>query len=112
MKQLPFYRELPKELQTEILMSKWHELLLLIMTAYGPVTQGRDSASGSQGSASPGFSQLYSTNMTRMQEYLQHSFGKAFTMDQLQAEIGPLMERVTRIMAYFWQLKITRKELL
>ena len=40
------------------------------------------------------------------------SFGKFFTMDQLNAEIGPLMEKVTRIMAYFWQLGLTRKELL
>ncbi|XP_005095260.2 uncharacterized protein LOC101860559 [Aplysia californica] len=108
MKQLPFYKEIPKELQTEILMSKWHELLLLIMTAYGPVTKHWAKKAGPK----PSFSELFSSNMSRMQEYLEKSFGKYFSVEQLRAEIGPLMEKVTAIMAYFWQLAVTRKELL
>ncbi|CAL1545415.1 unnamed protein product [Lymnaea stagnalis] len=107
MKQLPFYREIPKELQTKILMSKWHELLLLIMVAYGPVTKHPKKSD-----RKPTFSELYDGNIQRMQEYLDKSFNKFFTYEQLQGEIGGLMDKVTAIMAYFWDLGITRKELL
>ena len=68
MKQLPFYKEIPKDIQTEILMSKWHELLLLIMTAYGPVTR----QGVKKGGAKPTFRELYADNMDRMQDYLQN----------------------------------------
>ncbi|CAG5117535.1 unnamed protein product [Candidula unifasciata] len=110
MKQLPFYRYgnyIPKELQTKILMSKWHELLLLIMVAYGPVVKHPKKSD-----KKPTFSELYQGNMKRMQEYLEKSFQKFFTLEQLQEEIGSLMEKVTAITAYFWQQGITRKELL
>lgn len=88
-------------------MSKWHELLLLIMVAYGPVTKHLKKAE-----KKPTFSDLYSGNMQRMQDYLEKSFNKFFTYQQLQTEIGGLMEKVTAIMAYFWQLGVTKKELL
>ncbi|XP_059151801.1 hormone receptor 4-like [Physella acuta] len=107
MKQLPFYREIPKDIQTKILMSKWHELLLLIMVAYGPVSKHLKKAE-----KKPTYSELYSGNMQRMQDYLEKSFNKFFTYQQLQAEIGGLMEKLTAIMAYFWQLGVTKKELL
>lgn len=153
MKHLPFCRDIPKEVQTKILMSKWHELLLLIMIAYKPASkQGRkrspsassspsylhnssnqgavegcgkdepgnlgDGGSGSTPSYSPRnngkptFAELYSSNMQRMQDYLQRSFRKFFSLEQLEDEIGSLMEKITDIMAYFWELGITRKELL
>ncbi|GFN82738.1 nuclear receptor subfamily 6 group a member 1-a [Plakobranchus ocellatus] len=176
MKQLPFCRDIPKEIQTKILMSKWHELLLLIMIAYGPVSKqsrkknpssssasptassspgtlsspsggsspgsspdaasmkggdgdatgdkaennGQSSSpatlvrcnSGSGSSSKPTFAELYSGNMQRIQNYLQRSFHKFFLLEQLQEEIGGLMEKISDIMAYFWELGITRKELL
>lgn len=88
-------------------MSKWHELLLLIMVAYGPVTKHPKKSD-----RKPTFSELYNGSMKRMKEYLEKSFKKHFSLDQLQEEIGGLMEKVTAIMAYFWELGITRKELL
>ncbi|GFR59363.1 nuclear receptor subfamily 6 group A member 1-A [Elysia marginata] len=162
MKHLPFCRDIPKEIQTKILMSKWHELLLLIMIAYKPASkQGRkrsssassspshsyssssnsssgasstgaesgssgktdggaagdasgatSSSTSSRNSSKPTFAELYNSNMQRMQDYLQRSFHKFFSLEQLQEEIGSLMENITDIMAYFWELGITRKELL
>ncbi|KAK0048770.1 hormone receptor 4-like isoform X1 [Biomphalaria pfeifferi] len=107
MKQLPFYRDIPKELQTKILMSKWHELLLLIMVSAGPVGKHLKKSD-----YRPTFSELYHKNMLRMQGYLDKSFNKFFTLDQLQSDIGEIMEKVTAIMTYFWELGITKKELM
>ncbi|XP_055896422.1 uncharacterized protein LOC106060296 isoform X3 [Biomphalaria glabrata] len=107
MKQLPFYRDIPKELQTKILMSKWHELLLLIMVSAGPVGKHLKKSD-----YRPTFSELYHKNMLRMQDYLDKSFNKFFTLDQLQSDIGEIMEKVTAIMTYFWELGITKKELM
>nr|KAG5693174.1 hypothetical protein BaRGS_035372 [Batillaria attramentaria] len=116
MRHLPFHHEIPLHLQTKILTSKWHELLLLIMTAYGPIS-GRQSHKAT--AASPfckppipnSFAELYQRNMSRMQQYLDKTFGKFFTMDQLDKEIGGVMQRVTRVILQFAQLGITRKEL-
>ncbi|KAK7095296.1 hypothetical protein V1264_006725 [Littorina saxatilis] len=121
MRHLPFHAEIPLSLQTKILTSKWHELLLLIMTAYGPIS-GRHSHKHSHSSSSPSycphspqppasFAEMYQHHMVRMQQYLDNTFGKFFTMEQLNKEIGGVMEQITKIILQFTQLGITRKEL-
>ncbi|XP_076436483.1 LOW QUALITY PROTEIN: hormone receptor 4-like [Babylonia areolata] len=118
MRHLPFHAQIPLQQQTRILTSKWHELLLLIMTAYGPVSgrmHGNNSAmpvgASSSSSSSAVFAEMYQQHMTRMQQYLERTFGKLFSMDQLRQEIGGVMERITRVMLHFAQLAVTRKEL-
>lgn len=118
MRHLPFHGEIPLNLQTKILTSKWHELLLLIMTAYGPISDrhGHKHPSSSpyypQSPKPPvSFAEMYQVQMARMQQYLNKTFGKFFTMEQLNREIGGVMEQITRIILQFTQLGITRKEL-
>lgn len=121
MRHLPFHREIPVDLQTKILTSKWHELVLLIMTAYSPLSgRHRSPSSSSTASLSPSamtckplsssFAELYQCNMARLQQYLDKTFGKFFSMEQLNDEIGSIMEQVTHIILQFIHLGITRKE--
>ncbi|XP_071097442.1 nuclear receptor subfamily 6 group A member 1-like [Haliotis cracherodii] len=102
-RQLPFYREIPVDVQSQILTNKWHELLLLIMTAYGAVnTKPEDET--------PSYNDLYQRNMQKMQWYLNNTFGKSFSIDQLHSEIGDVMEKVTHIMSSFYQMSLSIQE--
>ena len=49
--------------------------------------------------------------MSRMQQYLEKAFGKFFSLEQLDKEIGNVMEQITSIMIQFMQLGIRQKEL-
>ncbi|KAH9514586.1 hypothetical protein Btru_025729 [Bulinus truncatus] len=77
------------------------------MVTFGPVSKHLKKSD-----RRPNYSELYHRNMLRMQEYLDKSFSKFFSLEQLQSELGDIMEKVTAIMAYFWELGITRKEVL
>lgn len=118
MRHLPFHSDIPLNLQTKILTSKWHELLLLITTAYGPISDRHSHKHPSSPPYYPQspkpvatFAEMYQRHMARMQQYLNKTFGKFFTMEQLNREIGGVMERISRIILQFIQLGITRKEL-
>ena len=57
-KQLPFYREIPVEVYSTLLSSKWHELLLLITAAYNALQRPRLKELGRE--------ELYQRNMDKL----------------------------------------------
>ncbi|KAK6195678.1 hypothetical protein SNE40_001057 [Patella caerulea] len=103
-RKLPFYSEIPIEVQSQILTKKWHELLLLIMTAFGALDLKKSYAS------CPLFTDLFRQNITKIQWYLNKTFGNNLSVQQLNKEVGPVIEKVTHIMSKFLSLKLTRQE--
>ncbi|ESO92878.1 hypothetical protein LOTGIDRAFT_120003 [Lottia gigantea] len=101
---LPFYSEIPLKLQSQMLTKKWHELLLLIMTAFGALDSKKST------SACPLFTDLFRQNISKIQCYLNKTFGNSLSTNQLNKEIGPVIEKVTHIMLKFLSLQLSRQE--
>lgn len=101
-KRLPFYKEIPVEIHSSLLTNKWHELLLLMTSAYNSLQRPRYKELGRD--------ELFQRNMSRLKGYLQQMFNKTFELEQLQAEVGEMMEIITDIMYGFLQLNLTKEE--
>ncbi|KAL3871784.1 hypothetical protein ACJMK2_039761 [Sinanodonta woodiana] len=102
-KQLPFYSELTTDIHSQMLSDKWHELLLLITTAYKAVTSSENMEKLTYG-------ELYAENFSKLQMYLNHMFSKDFELEQLQAEVGETLGKITHVMLRFIQMHLTREE--
>ncbi|XP_053381300.1 uncharacterized protein LOC123566516 [Mercenaria mercenaria] len=101
-KHLTFFKEIPKNVHSQLLSSKWHELLLLITTAYKAI----------RGHGNNGMSEedLYSLNMKHLQGYLECLFQKEFTADQLDSELGEMMRIITSLMHGFMRMGLMKEE--
>ncbi|KAK3591439.1 hypothetical protein CHS0354_033438 [Potamilus streckersoni] len=102
-KQLPFYSELTTDIHSQMLSDKWHELLLLITTAYKAVTSSNDMENLT-------YEELYAENFTKLQMYLNYMFSKDFELEQLQAEVGETIGKITHVMFRFIQMHLTKEE--
>ncbi|XP_076454831.1 hormone receptor 4-like [Babylonia areolata] len=116
MRQLPFHTDIPFSLQTQILSARWHHLLLLIMTAYGSVrgcgVGGGSQRLGEKSLAVVSCREMYGQHMGRLHQHLNRMWERGrVTLEQLHREVGGVMERVSRVMATFRRLGLTRKEL-
>ena len=98
-RRLPFCNTIPADLQSNILTSKWHEIMLLIMTSYSALSGHNLS-----------YEQLYDRNIRKLQGYLRNTLNKTFSAEELHAEVGSVMEKVTRIMALFCTMRLSRQE--
>lgn len=101
-KHLTFFKEIPIEAHSQLLSSKWHELLLLITTAYKAVNGQRNNGMSEK--------DLYLRNLKHIQGYLECLFQKDFTRDQLELELGEMMRIITSLMHGFMRMGLTREE--
>ncbi|KAL8558163.1 hypothetical protein ACOMHN_035468 [Nucella lapillus] len=105
-RQLPFHADLPLPLQTQLLSTRWHQLLLLVTAAYGTIQQGQGPSDDE-----PSCAEMYQRLVTRLGQTLSKTSGRAVTVDELYREVGVVMERVCRVVMTFQQLGVTRREL-
>lgn len=102
-KQLPFYEEVSPKVHSNILTSKWHELLSFIAMAHTALspTENLDQLT---------YKTIYDRNMSRLLCFLNHVSEKSLSMENLDAEVGELMGNIARITASLCQLRVTRSE--
>ncbi|XP_052788398.1 hormone receptor 4-like [Mya arenaria] len=101
-KTLPFFKEIPIEVHSELLSNRWQELLLLITTAHRAIYGTKEETMSLEG--------MYSYNMGKLQYYLEHLFKREFTESKLDAELGEIMRHITTLMQAFVNMNLTLQE--
>ena len=109
-RRLPFYEEIPVELHTRLLTNKWHELLVLTTSAYQAIygTQKLGSTHSDGATAKP--HQEVSTNLVTLQTCLTSMMGRPITMDQLRQDVGPMVEKITKVITSFRNFQLSKQE--
>ncbi|CAH1785761.1 unnamed protein product [Owenia fusiformis] len=102
-KHLPFYSDIPLAVHTQLLTSKWHEILLLITSAQHALTTTDNQSLGD-------FNTYFKSNMEKLQYYLNNVLGKAITVEELDQEVGDMMEKVSRVGHNFARMRLNKAE--
>ncbi|XP_031334124.1 hormone receptor 4 isoform X2 [Photinus pyralis] len=110
-KRLPFYLELPVEVHTRLLTHKWHELLVLTTSAFQAI-HAKSKASVEQLTSipEPDFTEEVSNNLCTLQSCLTSMMGRSITMDQLQQDVGLMVEKITHVTLMFRRIKLSMEE--
>ncbi|XP_059619822.1 hormone receptor 4 [Phlebotomus argentipes] len=126
-KKLPFYLEIPVEIHTKLLTDKWHELLVLTTAAYQAL-HGKKSPPGSNASTptqqsssptsrpitpeknDPEFVQEVTKHLCTLQTCLTTLMGQPISMEQLRADVGHMVEKMTQITIMFRRIKLKMEE--
>ena len=89
---------------------KWHKLLVLTTTAYQAIygTQKLGTALGEGSTAKP--HQEMSTNLVTLHTCLTPIMGWPITMDQLQQDVGTLVEKITMVITSFHNFQLSKQE--
>ena len=98
------------ELHTRLLTNKWHELLVLTTSAYQAIygTQKLGSTHSDGATAKP--HQEVSTNLVTLQTCLTSMMGRPITMDQLRQDVGPMVEKITKVITSFRNFQLSKQE--
>ncbi|GAB6022536.1 Ligand-binding domain of nuclear hormone receptor, variant 2 [Chamberlinius hualienensis] len=100
-KRLPFYNQLPVAVHTKLLTHKWHELLILTTSAYQAI-HGDISTQN--------FRANVRDNLIRLQSCLSSMLRKQLSFEQLEEEVGQLVEKITQLVTMFRKLKLSQEE--
>ncbi|KAH3797225.1 uncharacterized protein LOC127837953 isoform X2 [Dreissena polymorpha] len=100
-KTLPFFKEIPVEVHSKLLSSKWQELLLFIATAHRAIYKESDVMN---------FKELYSLNMGKLKYYLEQVLKCEFKTGQLESDLGEIMQHITELMHGFVTMAILPEE--
>ncbi|KAL4219212.1 hypothetical protein ACF0H5_021794 [Mactra antiquata] len=101
-KRLSFFKEIPLDIHSQLLSSKWHEILMLITTTYKAV----------HGHTLNGMTleELYTNNMNHLKGCMECLFKKEFTVEHLETEIGEMMGIISNLMYSFIKMNLSREE--
>ncbi|GAB0097485.1 hormone receptor 4 [Sergentomyia squamirostris] len=126
-KKLPFYLEIPVEIHTKLLTDKWHELLVLTTAAYQALHGKKSSPSTNAGTPTqqsssptsrpitpekndPEFVQEVTKHLCTLQTCLTTLMGQPISMEQLKADVGHMVEKMTQITIMFRRIKLKMEE--
>lgn len=109
-KRLPFYLELPVEVHTTLLTHKWHEILVLTTSAYQAIHGQHKFSNVGSDAMGADFMQEVSNNMYTLQTCLTNMMGRPITMDQLQQDVGLMVEKITYVTLMFRRVRLRMEE--
>jgi len=109
-RKLPFYTEIPVEIHTRLLTNKWHELLVLTTSAYQAINGNRRMGTTHSDGATAELHQEVANNLVILQTCLTSMMGRPITMDQLRQDVGPMVERITKVITSFRNFRLTMQE--
>merc|ERR1719422_943781 len=109
-RKLPFYKEIPVEIHTRRLTNKWHELLVLTTSAYQAINGNRRMGSTYSDGATAELHQEVATNLVTLQTCLTSMMGRPITMDQLRQDVGPMVEKITKVITSFRNFQLSKQE--
>ncbi|KAF5293842.1 hypothetical protein FQR65_LT10980 [Abscondita terminalis] len=110
-KRLPFYLELPVEVHTRLLTHKWHELLVLTTSAFQAIhAKSKSPVEQLTSIPEPDFNEEVSNNLCTLQSCLTSMMGRSITMDQLQQDVGLMVEKITHVTLMFRRIKLSMEE--
>ncbi|KAF5294297.1 hypothetical protein FQA39_LY13441 [Lamprigera yunnana] len=110
-KRLPFYLELPVEVHTRLLTHKWHELLVLTTSAFQAIhAKSKLPVEQMTSIPEPDFNEEVSNNLCTLQSCLTSMMGRSITMDQLQQDVGLMVEKITHVTLMFRRIKLSMEE--
>ncbi|XP_067140213.1 hormone receptor 4 [Centruroides vittatus] len=109
-KRLPFYRELPVAVHTQLLTHKWHELLVLTTCAYQAIHGNHKSTDNSSSDPTIDLQHDIAADLCTLQTCLAAMMGRPFTLEQLKLEVGPLVEHLAQLTASFRRLRLCIEE--
>ena len=88
---LPFYSDIPDHVQSQILVNKWHPLLVLITTVERALGKARKMPI-------PQYRVLLDDNMEVLDRYLSRMFRSSYDPSQVNDKVRGVMEKITRLM--------------
>ncbi|XP_033731929.1 uncharacterized protein LOC117321577 [Pecten maximus] len=100
---LPFYNDIPLNVQSRILTNRWHELLVLITTSRRTLALQEDHRSSDMT-----YKMLLNLNMQKLDSYLSRMYKEPVNLDK--HKVQDIMERLTMIMFRFLQMRIGVRE--
>ncbi|XP_043213532.1 hormone receptor 4-like isoform X2 [Amphibalanus amphitrite] len=109
-KQLPFYLEIPVQVHTQLLTSKWHELLVLTTCSYQAIRGLRPALTITADHTQTEFQQEVATSLSTLQTCLSNMMNEAISMEQLRREVGVMIEKITLVTVMLRSLGITMQE--
>merc|ERR1719245_2754846 len=109
-RRLPFYTEIPVEIHTRLLTNKWHELLVLTTSAYQAINGNRRMGTTHSDGATAELHQEVANNLVILQTCLTSMMGRPITMDQLRQDVGPMVEKITKVITSFRNFRLTMQE--
>ena len=99
MRSLPFYREIPGDQRVRLIVEKWH--VLLIVTTSARSAGGRNRHLMPSGAAAK--------ILVTLQSWLSY-MGHPLAVQQIQEEVGPVIEYIARLAASFRSLELDSRE--
>ncbi|XP_037079545.1 hormone receptor 4-like [Pollicipes pollicipes] len=109
-KQLPFYSEIPVQVHTQLLTSKWHELLVLTTCSYQAIRGIRPTLTITADGTQTEFQQEVSNSLCTLQTCLSNMMNQAISMEQLRREVGVMIEKITLVTVMLRSLGIRMQE--
>jgi len=109
-RRLPFYEEIPLDVHTRLLTNKWHELLVLTTSAYQAIHGTKRMGTTHSDGATAEPHQEVATNLVTLQTCLTSMMGRPITMDQLRQDVGPMVEKITKVITSFRTFRLTMEE--
>ncbi|KAK3088396.1 hypothetical protein FSP39_018637 [Pinctada imbricata] len=100
---LPFYEEIPQETRSQVLVNKWHPLLVLITTVQKALQAGSDTQLSH-------FTDLHQCNMALLDKYLSRMFSETYDPSLITKDVRNVMEKITHLMWTFMYMGLRREE--
>ena len=103
---LPYYDRLPLPLHTELLTTKWHELVVLSMVVH----ISRNQSPSSPSNQNEFVKETANSYLERIHHFMRSMLQKSITFDELQEEIGEVINKMTFILSILQKLGVTQEE--